>query len=242
MIYNPSPDDFFEWMAAAERETWKYIPRIKCHIAEEIALDQCVQRLRHRLILESQAKRRQSASTHNMIGNGLPSFFVSPSLSKLPVDSTSNTSATDLQSSAVEQFLQQSQKDEPSRSYNVPLKDSSLASHGASGTLAQTTNSSPWAVHGLHGNHHPSGGNLLARDTSHSSGLFIDDEENPQQPPVFAGGSAAPLPLGSTNSLCSNHRNVSHNSMGSAGSMAQFYYRRASESNLAGRLPSTAKK
>ena len=41
-IYNPTQDEFAVWMQAAERETWRYIPAIKSHIAEEMTLDRLV--------------------------------------------------------------------------------------------------------------------------------------------------------------------------------------------------------
>ena len=53
LLYNPTEEDFRIWTKEAERETWKHIPEIKSHIAEEITLDQCVQRLRKKLVQES---------------------------------------------------------------------------------------------------------------------------------------------------------------------------------------------
>ncbi|OEU22509.1 patatin-domain-containing protein, partial [Fragilariopsis cylindrus CCMP1102] len=47
-LYNPSEPEFKTWIEAAQRETWKHIPAIKSHVAEEITLDLCVQRLRKR--------------------------------------------------------------------------------------------------------------------------------------------------------------------------------------------------
>ena len=78
-LYNPDEEEFLEWIAAAERETWKHIPAIKSHIAEELVLDRCVQRLRKRLLVESWEKRRND-STNNKMTDRVPSFFVSPSL------------------------------------------------------------------------------------------------------------------------------------------------------------------
>jgi predicted acylesterase/phospholipase RssA len=70
VLYNPTEDECLEWIAAAERETWKHIPAIKSHIAEEVTLDRCVQRLRLR-------------STGQKMGERVPSFFISPSLINL---------------------------------------------------------------------------------------------------------------------------------------------------------------
>lgn len=53
VLYNPSKKDFLAWTEAAERETWKFLPAIKSHVAEEITLDRCVQRLRKRVLAES---------------------------------------------------------------------------------------------------------------------------------------------------------------------------------------------
>ena len=82
-IYNPSNDEFLEWVEAAERETWKYIPKIKSHVAVEMTLDTCVQKLRLRLIAENRASERASNKIENMqqtMSNRLPSFFTSASL------------------------------------------------------------------------------------------------------------------------------------------------------------------
>ncbi|CAB9522298.1 Patatin-like phospholipase domain-containing protein [Seminavis robusta] len=239
MLYNPTRDDFFEWTKAAERETWKFIPRIKCHIAEEIALDQCVQRLRNRLILEARQKRRGSVATNNMIGNGLPSFFVSPSLTNL--ESRGSTAAA-----TVEQIVAGTAP-VVNNTYQVPLKSDSR--NNLLLTSDVTDLNSGWAGMGLLGNR--SSGSL-ERQFSHPSGLFIDEEENPQQPPDFAAAATHMTtpsqnePSGfvvasgktmSNSSLRSSQRSGSHGdgANGRRGSMAEFYYRRASETNLAHR-------
>jgi TAG lipase / steryl ester hydrolase / phospholipase A2 / LPA acyltransferase len=59
VLYNPTEKDYRDWSAAAERETWKFLPAIKSHVAEEITLDRCVQRLRSRVIEESLDVRRR---------------------------------------------------------------------------------------------------------------------------------------------------------------------------------------
>jgi hypothetical protein len=64
LIKNPSPDEFHSWIKAAERETWRFIPRIKSHCAEERTLDLCVQRLRKRIVAES-CNNKKSISHHN---------------------------------------------------------------------------------------------------------------------------------------------------------------------------------
>jgi hypothetical protein len=53
LIKNPTPAEVHDWIKAAERETWRHIPRIKSHCAEERTLDLCVQRLRKRIVAET---------------------------------------------------------------------------------------------------------------------------------------------------------------------------------------------
>ena len=79
IIYNPNDEEFREWIKAAERETWKYLPAIKSHIAEEMTLDRCVQRLRRRMLQESWEKHASGVETKGRV----PSFFTSPSLTNL---------------------------------------------------------------------------------------------------------------------------------------------------------------
>ena len=87
VLYNPDWDEIEEWVEAAERETWKYIPAIKSHIAEEITLDHCVQRLRKRLAAESLAKHGTGVVSRQLVSQvsirGIPSFCISPSNEKL---------------------------------------------------------------------------------------------------------------------------------------------------------------
>lgn len=53
VLYNPNEHDYRAWSDAAERETWKFLPAIKSHLAEEVTLHRCVERLRHRIVRES---------------------------------------------------------------------------------------------------------------------------------------------------------------------------------------------
>lgn len=93
LLYNPAADEFLGWIRSSERVTWKHIPEIKSHIAEEITLDQCVQRLRRKLVQESWEAKLQrahskqqnstgvlSVTTDEKLGQRVPSFFTSPSL------------------------------------------------------------------------------------------------------------------------------------------------------------------
>lgn len=80
-IYNPSDDEFQEWIQASERETWKYIPKIKSHVAEEMTLDRCVQRLRKQMISETVDNRLGTREeTTEQMSKRVPSFFTSASL------------------------------------------------------------------------------------------------------------------------------------------------------------------
>ena len=85
LIKNPTPEEFQDWVQAAERETWRYIPRIKSHCAEERTLDLCVQRLRKKIMVDHWSASQQSLSKQPNTGdmnlnNRTPSFFQSPSL------------------------------------------------------------------------------------------------------------------------------------------------------------------
>eukprot|EP00587_Corethron_hystrix_P003415 CAMPEP_0113297802 /NCGR_PEP_ID=MMETSP0010_2-20120614/510_1 /TAXON_ID=216773 ORGANISM="Corethron hystrix, Strain 308" /NCGR_SAMPLE_ID=MMETSP0010_2 /ASSEMBLY_ACC=CAM_ASM_000155 /LENGTH=812 /DNA_ID=CAMNT_0000150747 /DNA_START=197 /DNA_END=2636 /DNA_ORIENTATION=- /assembly_acc=CAM_ASM_000155 len=96
-IYNPTDKEFFDWMKAAERETWKYIPMVRNHCAVEVTLDCCVQRLRKQIMNESQAWQSQQklgetngtslggnrTNGTSLGGNRMPSFYTSPSLINL---------------------------------------------------------------------------------------------------------------------------------------------------------------
>lgn len=80
-IYNPSSAEFMAWKEAAERETWRYIPKIKSRLAVEMTLDKCVQSLRKQLIVEQQLMVEQQRSHDNgKMSNRVPSFFTSQSL------------------------------------------------------------------------------------------------------------------------------------------------------------------
>lgn len=83
LLYNPTQTEYFDWMKAAERETWKYIPMIRSHCAVEMTLDSCVQKIRKRLVVESQARHSQQKLATNgtsLVENRMPSFYTSPSL------------------------------------------------------------------------------------------------------------------------------------------------------------------
>lgn len=158
IIYNPSEAEFREWIQAAERETWKYIPAIKSHIAEEITLDRCVQRLRRRITQESWEKHRESLENMAIAGHGklegrVPSFFTSNSLVNLSGLGVADQPATD------------DLHDYAGHAYTVPI----------STIVPEVGLNSGWGGLGLRGNR---SANNLQRTQSDGSGLFIDDEEH----------------------------------------------------------------
>jgi TAG lipase/steryl ester hydrolase/phospholipase A2/LPA acyltransferase len=220
IIYNPSEAEFREWIQAAERETWKYLPAIKSHIAEEITLDLCVQRLRKRLVIESWEKRQRAAAEHLSHGEAklaekgrVPSFYTSPSL-------------LNLGGLAVSDQLPASVHD-----YGT-VTHSPAVQHGQ--VVGDVTENSGWSGMGLKGNR--SSGSLR-RHSSESSGLFIDEDESHRQ--QQAGEDTIMEARKSSTSL-SERKGSEHSFDGdSAGeymkttSMAKFYYRRQAESERA---------
>ena len=213
-IYNPSEKDFREWIKAAERETWKYIPAIKSHIAEEVTLDRCVQRLRKRLVRESWEKTRQD-STGEKMGSRVPSFFTSPSLVNIQLCMTGGHAVTDPAS------IGGDLSDSAQREYDEQL------THGRNTEIDAVIPielNQGWGGMGLRGNH--STGNLH-RSASNNSGLFFDADE-----PYGNLGEQVP---GERTATMSPKAPSSSDLAGSLGdgryiktsSMANFYYRRA---------------
>lgn len=81
MLYNPTKETYLNNIDVGRRETWKHIPAIKSHIAEEITLDKCVQRLRARVLRESWQERNSIlTNAQEKMGDRVPSFFTSRSL------------------------------------------------------------------------------------------------------------------------------------------------------------------
>lgn len=176
LIHNPTHDEFMEWVKAAERETWRHIPRIKSHCAEERTLDRCVQRLRKKIMMESWDKH---SSTNILVpkegeDGGLnartPSFFQSPSLVCLgglnvldPFETVNS--------------VNEGKKEAPYHNVKEsdPLDVTVRSSHVDS-TLG-------WGGLGLHGNHSYTN---LHRSTSGGSGIFILDEEENEKSPADA--------------------------------------------------------
>ena len=149
VIYNPSEAEFRDWIQAAARETWKHIPAIKSHIAEEITLDRCVQRLRRRLLAESWDKHAKVEGGE--MQDRVPSFFNSPSL----VNLGGLNIADQHQGTEIMHYRGRSPVPSPGTGTSVDVN-------------------SGWGGMGLRGNR--SSGNL-ARNLSDGSGLFIDDDD-----------------------------------------------------------------
>jgi predicted acylesterase/phospholipase RssA len=208
VIYNPSEAEFREWIQAAERETWRHIPAIKSHIAEEVTLDRCVQRLRKRLIHESVETRKVSTKAEDNLGSRVPSFFRSPSLVNM-----GGMAVTD-QHNATRLFKTKKEKS------NMEL-------------VPDISINSGWGGRGLRGNRSTAN---LQRVTSDASGLFIDEDEGVHT--QDAGEESQGLPTGqkSSSSLPSKIGSEAQLTDTSKGymkttSMANFYYRRISEAN-----------
>ncbi len=207
-LYNPSEAEFRSWVEAAQRETWKVIPAIKSHVAEEITLDRCVQRLRKRLVAESWEKRRKVDSTNAKMGERVPSFFTSPSLVNfggLAVGDQSHVEGLDQHYRSKEGLS--SIKD------NHPLVQPSVPSIEIN---------RGWGGLGLSGNRSTTN---LQRSSSDASGLFIEGDDNVVE--QVAGertnhgppGSAMPAKPSSTVALDDGKGYMKTTNM------AQFYYR-----------------
>jgi hypothetical protein len=203
-LYNPTEDECLEWIAAAERETWKHIPAIKSHIAEEVTLDRCVQRLRQRLIVESWEKRRQD-STGQKMGERVPSFFVSPSLTNLGGLNVSDQSK-------IEDFE------------GYDHDESSRMAIGDDPHVPPLGMGFGWGGHGLRGNR-----SSASLDKSAASGLFIDGEDQPTLEHQVSGGQSLSILTHSTRSAPNVNSNdsIGNNGYIKTTSMAHFYYRKS---------------
>jgi TAG lipase / steryl ester hydrolase / phospholipase A2 / LPA acyltransferase len=210
IIYNPSEAEFREWIQAAERETWKYIPAIKSHIAEEITLDRCVQRLRRRITVESWEKQRGSVENMTATMNGklegrVPSFFTSNSLVNLSGLGVADQPTTD----DLHEYA--------GGAHSVPV-----------GTIGSEIGlNSGWSGMGLRGNR---SANSLQRTTSDGSGLFIDDEElASRQQDAGEKSTMEKRPSGSNMAASRLSESSFQNDKGyvKTTSMAKFYYRKS---------------
>jgi hypothetical protein len=167
IIYNPSEAEFREWIQAASRETWKFIPAIKSHIAEEVTIDRCVQRLRRRLLNESWKQSQTQAVTNKTktaLGDRVPSFYTSDTYTSPKLVNLGGQAVTDQTSI---ESLPPSTNDSIASDQPVTQKEPIV--------VAEVDHNMGWGGLGLRGNR--SSGNLQ-RTHSDASGLFIDDEEN----------------------------------------------------------------
>ena len=214
IIYNPSEAEFREWIQASERETWRYIPAIKSHIAEEITLDRCVQRLRKRLTQESWEKHGEQEN----LGDRVPSFFRSPSLVNF-----GGMGVTDQLSVEGLHKLKLKQAAAPH-----PAKESRSA--------PDLEIPSGWGGRGLKGNR--SFGNLV-RITSDSSGLFIDEDQQGHLTQAAGEESTSARPDSRNGNLRSTGEDDTSKGYMKTTSMAHFYYRKNRSSTSLDQIPKT---
>jgi len=219
-IYNPSNEEFIEWGKAGERETWKYIPAIKSHIAEEVTLDSCVQRLRKRMVLDSwEAKQqRESSSNDNPMGDRVPSFYTSRSLCNLGGLAVGDQTSFE----KAEQLGYDEHK--PPHPYSPKSPSPQMQS------FKELQNG--WGGMGLRGNQ--SSGSLN-RASSGASGLYLMDgddssHDNIHVPRQEAGETSATPMIGLTVSKSDNSMSAMkdlENRYVKTTTMANFYYRKS---------------
>jgi len=206
-IYNPSQDDFYAWGRAAETETWGFIPKIKSHVAVEMTLDRCVQQLRMRLLTESHIEKSGILNKDRM-STRVPSFFTSASLanmSGLCITDRNNLGEVEEQSVA-------SQRKERAGSISID----------------ETTVDVPsgWNGMGLRGNF---SSGTLNRIASGGSGLFLMDDEEPED------NSVTPFAAAALQQEAGEHPNHRKDGMKTGtdmayvktSNMADFYYRKS---------------
>jgi predicted acylesterase/phospholipase RssA len=226
-LYNPTLDEFHEWVAAAERETWKHIPAIKSHIAEEVTLDRCVQRLRKRIVSESWAKKRHSSGniSAGKMGHRVPSFFTSPSLvnlSGLGVGDQTN----------LEEFEHNGTNGDYERL--EPLQDPSRRTIQTAGSRphvdmpATIPNNHGWGGMGLQGNM------SSASLNRGSSGFFIDGDDDAAHlsaGPKEGEQKAGELTKVPSSENCMDRTIPTPDGYFKTTTMAHFYYRKVSSSS-----------
>ena len=203
-IYNPNDDEFRDWMKAAERETWRYIPKIKSRVAVEMTLDKCVQQLRKQLVKESLQKKQAQSSME--MSNRVPSFFTSASL--VNMSGHCITESHDLE----KKFNAETNNKERSNSTSNIDGTVEIAAEVPTG----------WKGMGLRGNF--SSGSLNRT----GSGLFLIDGESEDEKSIAEGAHQNP---GEGNEGTQYAGEV--NGYIKTSSMANFYYqRRRSHSSL----------
>jgi len=210
LIKNPTPEEFQDWVAAAERETWRYIPRIKSHCAEERTLDLCVQRLRKKIMLSSWEARysssqqmlREASHEEPKLSHGNPSFFQSPSLVCMGGLGVLDPYETPIIDS--EEKKESVVHGDP----NVPVSEEHVDV------------SSGWGGMGLRGNHSYTN---LHRSTSGGSGIFFGEDSEDEDAKPKTGNWASKI--GAPHTPQEDYVKTTH--------MANFYYRKStSHGNL----------
>jgi hypothetical protein len=216
-LYNPSENEFRSWVEAAQRETWKHIPAIRSHVAEEITLDRCVQRLRKRLVVESWTKRHKIDSTNAKMGDRVPSFFTSPSL--VNFGGLAVTDGIHVEGLGEDDFVSNPDRTHQNVVHTNPA--SSLPSIPAPDIHPG------WGGMGLRGNRNS--GNHLERTSSDASGLFIEGDDHPME--QVAGEQTNHVPTStSTSASPFTKKPTSTSSLEEpkyfkTTNMANFYYR-----------------
>jgi TAG lipase/steryl ester hydrolase/phospholipase A2/LPA acyltransferase len=220
IIYNPSEAEFREWIQAAERETWRFIPAIKSHIAEEVTLDRCVQRLRRRLMEESWEKHaalKEKKQGEEKMGR-VPSFFSSGSVVNLSGLSTvDQPTIHGLHEYATKPHAQYSPVATVMEATDTVMSIPDIGeNHG-------------WHGMGLKGNRLSSGN--LRKTISDTSGLFIEEDELPTEQAAGEQASMERKPRSSSLSLAQSVGSESsfNSNYIKTTSMANFYYRRSAK-------------
>ncbi len=199
-LYNPSDEEFSEWILAAERQTWKHIAAIKSHVAEEITLDQCVQRLRKRIVAEKWEKHRQVGSMNAKMNSKVPSFFTSPSLVNFGGLGIGDQTMVDS-----EQLRGKDNLSAPQTPLTLPadIKPG-------------------WSGLGLKGNRSAAS---LESSTSHASGLFIEGDDPSKEQVAGEQTNHMPLLPGPNSTFLPTASDDSKRYLKTT-NMASFYYRK----------------
>mmetsp|Transcript_18556 Transcript_18556/g.27179 ORF Transcript_18556/g.27179 Transcript_18556/m.27179 type:complete len:860 (+) Transcript_18556:28-2607(+) len=182
LLYNPSKEEFLDWIQAAERETWRYIPRLKSHCAVEMTLDRCVQRLRKRLLKESWDHHHTMTATASggadkRMSARVPSFFTSPSLVNLGglgVADQMNLAAwenTESNNNKVSSMIDEENGGGNNANHDCQAVNSD--GHEWSTPMGHVDINLGWGGMGLQGNH--SQASLARSEHSLGSGLFMMD-------------------------------------------------------------------
>jgi len=83
LLVNPDADQYDSIMMHAERTMYPLIKKIKAHCQIEMCLENCVQTLRKRLLMEERQQIAHMKGKSVRMGKRVPSFYTSPSLVNL---------------------------------------------------------------------------------------------------------------------------------------------------------------